>query len=65
MHTFGDAHLYLNHVEQADRQLEREPFPLPRLRLAPGRRSLFHFRYEDVELLDYRCHPPIRGAVSV
>ena len=65
VHTFGDVHLYLNHLEQADLQLAREPFPLPRVRLAPDRRSLFDFRYEDVELLDYRCHPAIPAPVSV
>ena len=65
VHTFGDTHLYLNHLEQAEVQLARAPFPLPRVRLDPGRRSLFDFRYEDVELVDYRSHPPIRGAVSV
>lgn len=65
VHTFGDAHLYLNHLDQADLQLAREPYPLPRVRLRRTPASLFDFRYEDIELLDYRCHPAIRAAVSV
>ena len=65
VHTFGDVHLYLNHLQQADRQLAREPLPLPRVRLHGERRSLLDFRYEDVELLDYRHHPGIPAPVSV
>ena len=65
VHTFGDVHLYLNHLDQADLQLAREPFSLPRVSLRREHRSLFDFRYEDVELLDYRCHPAIPAAVSV
>ena len=65
VHAFGDVHLYLNHLDQADRQLAREPFPLPRVRLHGERPSLLDFRYEDVELLDYRHHPAIPAPVSV
>jgi thymidylate synthase len=65
IHTFGDAHLYLNHLEQADTQLGREPFPLPRMRLNPERTSIFDFVYEDFELQGYRCHPAIRAPVAV
>jgi thymidylate synthase len=65
VYTFGDVHLYLNHLDQADRQLAREPFPLPRVHLHGERRSLLDFRYEDVELLDYRHHPAIPAPVSV
>ena len=65
VHVFGDVHLYLNHLEQADVQLARESLPLPRVRLAPDRRSLFEFRYPDVTLLDYRCHPAIPAPVAV
>jgi thymidylate synthase len=65
IHTFGDAHLYLNHLQQANLQLEREPFPLPRMRLNPQVRSLFDFRFEDFELVDYRCHPHIKAPVAV
>ncbi len=65
VHTFGDAHLYSNHLEQARHQLERAPRPLPRLRLNPGVRSLFDFDYGDIELLDYHPHPHIAGPVAV
>ncbi len=65
VHTFGDVHLYLDHLEQAERQLAREPLPLPRLRLHGEPRSLLEYRYEDVELLDYRPHPAIPAPVSV
>jgi len=65
IHTFGDAHLYLNHLEQAETQLAREPRPQPRLRLDPAVRSLFDFRFEDVTLLDYDPHPGIKAPVAV
>ena len=65
IHTFGDAHLYLNHLEQAELQLSREPYPLPEMRLNPEVRDLFEFRYQDFELVDYRCHPHIKAAVAV
>ncbi len=65
VHTFGDAHLYLNHVEQARLQLQREPRPLPRLTLNPEVRSLFDFVYDDVEVTGYDPHPHIKAAVSV
>ncbi len=65
IHTLGDAHLYLNHLQQADRQLQREPLPLPRLRLNPEVRSLFEFRYEDVQVEGYRYHPHIAAPVAV
>jgi thymidylate synthase len=63
--TLGDAHLYLNHVEQARTQLEREPNALPRMKLNPDRRDLFSFVYEDFELEGYECHPAIRAPISV
>lgn len=65
IYTLGDVHLYLNHLEQADRQLKLEPHPLPRVRLNPECDDLFAFRYEDIELEDYQSHPPIRAAVAV
>ncbi|MBV8199427.1 MAG: thymidylate synthase, partial [Acidobacteria bacterium] len=65
IHTLGDAHLYLNHLEQAELQLTREPRRQPRLQLNPGVRSLFEFRYEDVTLLDYDPHPGIKAPVAV
>ncbi len=65
IHTFGDAHLYLNHLEQADLQLSREPRPLPVMRLNPEVRDLFAFRYEDFELVGYDPHPHIKAPISV
>jgi thymidylate synthase len=65
VHTFGDTHLYLNHLEQADLQLARTPRPLPRMRLNPDVASLFQFRYEDFELTGYDPHPHIAAAVAV
>lgn len=65
IHTFGDVHIYNNHIEQVREQLERQPRPLPRLRLNPEVRDLFAFDYADIELLDYNPYPPIRGQVSV
>jgi len=65
IHTLGDAHLYLNHLEQARLQLSRQPYPLPRMRLNPDVTSLFDFRYADFELLDYHAHPHIKAEVSV
>ncbi|GIX31443.1 MAG: thymidylate synthase [Porticoccaceae bacterium] len=65
VHTLGDVHLYLNHLEQADVQLGRTPYPPPRMRLNPAVRDLFAFRYEDFELLDYRCHPPLPAPVAI
>jgi len=65
IHTLGDAHLYLNHLEQARLQLSREPLPLPRIRLNPEIRDIFKFRYDDFELLDYQCHPHIKAPVAV
>jgi thymidylate synthase len=65
IHTFGDAHLYLNHLEQAELQLSRQPFPLPEMRLNPAVTSLFDFRYEDFELVNYRCHAAIKAPIAV
>jgi thymidylate synthase len=65
VHTFGDAHLYLNHLEQADLQLSREPRPLPTVRLNPAVTSIFQFKYEDFEFLDYDPHPHIKAPVAV
>lgn len=63
--TGGDCHLYVNHLEQADEQLAREPLPLPRLVLRRRPDTLFEYRFDDLELDGYRCHPHIRAAVSV
>ena len=65
IHTLGDAHLYLNHLEQAEEQLTREPFPLPRMELNPGVRDILDFKYADFKLLDYRCHPAIKAPIAV
>jgi thymidylate synthase len=65
VHTIGDAHIYLNHLEQVKEQLTREPLPLPTLRLNPDVTSIFDFRYEDIEFLDYQAHPHIKGEVAV
>ena len=65
VHTLGDAHIYSNHLEQVQLQLGREVRPLPTLRLNPDEKSLFDFRYEDVELLGYDPHPHIPAPVAV
>jgi thymidylate synthase len=65
VHTFGDAHLYLNHLGQADLQLSRQPRPLPKMHLNPAVASLFDFRYEDFELTGYDPHPHIKAPVAV
>ena len=65
VHTFGDVHIYMNHLDQVHTQLEREPYPLPRMKINPERRDLFDFRYEDFELVDYQHHPVIRAPIAV
>ena len=65
IHTFGDAHLYNNHLEQARTQLAREPRPLPTMRLNPRVKSIFDFAYDDFELVDYDPHPHIPAPVAV
>ncbi len=65
VHTFGDVHIYSNHFQQVDLQLSRTPYPLPTVRLNPAVTDLFAFRYEDIELLDYQCHPRIAAPVAI
>lgn len=65
VHTLGDAHIYLNHVEQVELQLTREPKPLPKMVINPDVKNIFDFRYEDFHLEDYDPHPAIKGQVSV
>jgi len=65
VHTLGDAHLYLNHLEQAELQLSRTPYELPRLELRPDVKSLADFSYDDIRLVDYRAHPAIAAPVAV
>lgn len=65
IHTFGDVHIYLNHLAQVEEQLKREPRQLPRMVLNPDVKDIFGFKYEDFTLQDYDPWPPIRGGVSV
>jgi thymidylate synthase len=65
IHTFGDVHLYCNHIEQARLQLTRTPFPLPDMKINPDVTSIFNFHYEDFELENYQSHPHIKAEVSV
>ncbi|CAI9428988.1 thymidylate synthase [Candidatus Ornithobacterium hominis] len=65
IHTFGDAHIYLNHLPQMQKQLGREPKPLPQMELNPEVKSIFDFQFEDFKLNDYNPHPHIKGKVSV
>jgi thymidylate synthase len=65
VHTLGDAHLYLNHLEQADLQLTREPLPLPQMKINPEVTSIFDFTFEDFELVGYESHPHIKAPVAV
>ena len=64
VHTLGDTHLYLNHMEQVAEQLSREPRPLPRMLLNPDVKSVFDFRYEDFTLEDYNPYPAIKAPMS-
>ena len=63
--TGCDCHLYLNHMEQANEQLQRQPLPMPRLAIKRRPESIFNYRFEDFEILNYECHPHIRAAVAV
>ena len=65
VHTLGDTHIYLNHMEQVELQLSREPRPLPVMKINPEVKSIYDFKYEDFELLDYNPHPHIKGEVAV
>jgi thymidylate synthase len=63
--TLGDAHIYMNHLEQVDRQLSREPFSLPTMKINPDRKDLFGFVYDDFDLQDYQCHAGIKAPIAV
>ena len=63
--SLGDVHIYLNHMEQVNTQLSRDPFPLPVMKINPERRDLFEFVFEDFELHNYQCHPPIKAPIAV
>jgi thymidylate synthase len=65
VHTIGDAHLYLNHIDQVKLQLTRNPLPLPTLELNPEVRSIFDFTFQDIKILNYQAHPNIKGAIAV
>lgn len=65
VHTFGDAHIYSNHMEQVELQLSREPFPLPKMTLNPDIKNIFDFKFEDIELSGYEAHPHIKGKVAI
>ena len=65
IHTTGDTHLYVNHLEQVQLQLTREPRALPKMKINPDVKSIFDFKYEDFELVDYDPHPHIKGVVAV
>ena len=65
IHTLGDAHIYLNHLEQVKLQLGRTPLPLPKMKINPEVKNIFEFKYEDFELIDYQAHPHIPGKVAV
>lgn len=65
IHTLGDAHLYSNHFDQAKLQMSREPFPLPQMKINPDVKSIFDFKYEDFELINYQSHPAIKAPVAV
>lgn len=64
VHTFGDAHLYTNHIEQTNLQLTREPYPFPKMKLNPNVKDILDFKYEDFELVDYVAHPHIPAKIS-
>jgi thymidylate synthase len=65
VHTFGDVHIYSNHIEQVKLQITRKPFPLPQMKINLEVKSIFDFKYEDFELVNYQAHPHIKGQVSV
>jgi thymidylate synthase len=65
VHTFGDAHLYTNHLEQTQLQLSRTPFALPKLKINPDVKDIFGFKFEDFELVGYEAHPHIKAPVAV
>ncbi len=65
VHTLGDAHLYLNHLQQTDEQLQRVPYALPQMKINPRINSIFNFTFDDFELVNYQCHPHIKAPVAV
>lgn len=65
IHTLGDAHIYINHLDQVKEQLARKPYPLPSLKLSPSIKNIDGFKMEDIELINYKCHPTIKAPMAV
>ena len=65
IHTFGDVHIYLNHIKQTKKQLKRKPYPLPKMKMNPKIKNIDDFRFEDFKLIGYKSHPPIKAPISV
>jgi len=65
VHTFGDAHIYLNHIDQVKEQLSRKAFPLPSLKLNPEKKDINSFVFEDIQIENYQSHPHIKAPIAV
>ena len=65
VHTLGDAHIYLNHIDQVKLQLTRQPLPLPQMKINPDVKNIDGFRFEDFQLVGYQSHPHIKGDIAV
>ena len=65
IHTTGDTHIYLNHIDQVNLQLSREPYPLPKIKINTKIKDIFSFDYDDFELVNYICHPTIKAEVAI
>lgn len=65
IHSLGDTHIYLNHIEQAKIQLQRKPFELPQMKINTNVKSVFDFKYDDFELINYNCHPTIKAQIAI
>ncbi len=65
IHTFGDAHIYNNHLDQVKLQLSRTPYPIPQMKMNPEIKNILDFKYEDFELMNYQAHPSIKGEISI